>query len=111
MPEGFPNAVQPEGGVAGKNLTSSSVDTSPPVAEFCPGVGVGVDAGADVSVGVAVGVGAGADVSVAVGVGVGVAVTEAVLLHELADITKVSNSATTSALHKTFLILSSQYLD
>ena len=54
---------------------------------------------------VSVAVGVGADVGVMVTVDVGVAVTEAVLLHELPDIIKVSNSAMISALHRTFLIL------
>jgi hypothetical protein len=62
---------------------------------------------ADDWLGVDVIVGAGVRVSV----GVGVAVTEAFLLHELPDIRKVSNSATTSVLHRTFFILFSQYLD
>jgi hypothetical protein len=53
----------------------------------------------------------GAGVGVTVSVGVGVVVTETVLLHELPDISKVSNSVTTSVLHRTFFILFSQYLD
>ena len=76
--------------------------------EAIVGAGVGVGVGADVSVGVGVDVGAGADVNV--GVAVGVAVTDTVLLHELPDISKVSNSATTSALHRNFLILFSSIL-
>jgi hypothetical protein len=62
---------------------------------------------ADDWLGVDVIVGTGVTVSV----GVGVAVTEAVLPHELPDISKVSSSVTTSALHRTFFILFSQYLD
>jgi len=64
----------------------------------------------EVNLGVGVGVDVDVDVIVGACVGVGVAVTETVLLHELADISKVSNKATTSALHRIFLILSSQYL-
>jgi phosphotransferase system IIA component len=77
-------------------------------AETGGAVRVEVDSGVGVGVGVGVDVIAGAGVGVRVSVGVGVAVTETVLLHELADISKVSNSATTSALHRTFLILFSQ---
>jgi hypothetical protein len=77
-------------------------------------MGVGIGVTIRVSIGVAVGdgvdAGVGIGVKVSVGVGVGVAVTETVLLHELPDTNKVSNSATTSALQRTFLILSSQCL-